>query len=221
MVQINNNQKQPFSIKDFRTMLKLYCTCVVIGVLLKFFSENEIQKERALIFIVVFLVLAINIYIGKNIFEKKTNEKQGLLLLFFSIIIGPVGFPLIYFVAEPSMKLSTFFYIYLLMLLLGIVIYSYTGFLRKYLKKIVNQKIYSIVAIVSILILLFIPALLMYKENYFYAFLYSGSLCLFFGILQYGRISAYYEQKEAKRYGDTVGMVERIKEAQREEEEKK
>ncbi|NAA54084.1 hypothetical protein [Enterococcus faecalis] len=202
-------------------MKKIYCVCVVVGVLLSFFSEKEIQKQRSLIFTTVFLILTISIYVGEKIFSKKTNDLQALLLLFLSIIIGPIGFPLIYFAAEPSMQLVDFFYSYLLMLLIGIFIYIYTACLRKYLKKIINQQVYTIVAIASILILLFIPALLIYNENYLYAFLYSGSLCFFFGILQYRRISVYFDQKEMSRYGNTVEIVERLKKEKREEEEKK
>lgn len=215
MVQMS--QLAPFKLNNFNTMIKTNVVFFLIGLLLYIVTEENIQKERSVFFIILFFVLLLVIIIGKSFFLSKKHEKLGLWMLYLNMTFSSIGFPLLAYATEVSQNLEIFIFNCVKMLFASLIVNIYFVIMKNYVRKLFSERIFAYVAGIPLVILLSIPAVLMIldDENFINALLWGGIICLSITIAQYPRIGAYFEQKNMKRYGNSLDIVNKKKEGEK------
>lgn len=209
------NVQSPFRLKNFDTMKKTYNVFFLVGIVLYFFSEETVQRQRSMLFCILFLVLSIICFVGRRCFINGKYEKISLWLLYLSMMVATIGFPLLVYSAEVSQSFQNFIFNCIIMFFASIIVNVYFIVMRKYGRKLISERFFDHIAAVPILILFFIPVVLMSFDDFINASVWCGIIGLSLTMPQYKRIGAYTKQKNMKRYGNSLDIVNKKKEGEK------
>lgn len=157
-----------------------------------------------------FLLLLITIF-AKKIFTSKKNEKLGLWLLYLSIVFSNMGIPMLnYVLAEQT--INELLYYTFLTVALSIIFLLYQRIIFRFKDKFSSEKIVSNLIAIPFGIILLISIIVIEKyDNFSYGLIGIGMLFLVGSIKQYQKITVYFEQKNADRYGKSLDILSNIK----------
>lgn len=208
MVQINT--VNPFQLKNFNTMIKTYGVFFLVGLLFYFFSGEDFQRKRSIFFCILFLFLLVIGIIGKHYFLSEKYKKMGLWMLYLSMMIATIGFPLLAYISEVTQNVETFIFNCIIMFSLSVIMIIYMITVGKYGRKFFSEN--TLAYVIMIPVLLIVPIIKYGVEDFFNAFVGIGAFFLVGTMAQYKRIGAYFEQKNMKRYGNSLDIVNKKKE---------
>ncbi|WP_413536869.1 hypothetical protein [Carnobacterium divergens] len=211
MVQIN--AVAPFQLKNFDTMIKTYGILFLVGLSLQIFPVLAIQKKKLIFFAIFFLTLMLMALLGKNFFKKKKNEVIGLWLLFITMILANFGILLVPFIGYAEQTIGEFLYYCMLTILVTLLFMAYVHLVYRYGRKRLSDKVIGImVGVPFVLVMVFSIFMIEKYENFSVGLIGIGMLFLSGTLKQYPRISAYFEQKNMKRYGNSLDIVNKKRE---------
>lgn len=214
MVQIN--KLSPFQLKNFVTMIKICMSLFLVGLLFYFFSGEDFQRERSIFFCILFLFLLVIVTIGNQCFVSGKYEKMGLWLLYLSMMIATIGFPLLSYIIDISQSFQSVVYNCAIIFFASIIVNAYFILMRKYGRKFFSERYFIHVALLPLIVLLFIPVILIsVGDNFVSTLLWCGIIALSITMIQYQRIGFYLEQKNMKRYGNSLDIVNKKKKAEK------
>lgn len=202
----------PFSIQTFNTFIKVYLIMFVISVFAYFIISDSFQKERTLIFTSLFLLLWFVLMVGKKLFLNKKHEKISLWLLYISMILSTVSFPVMEYITESYLNISDLVRNCILMFVIGISMAIYIMLLEKYGKNFLSKKLIEYMLTIPHLMLLVIP-LYLYRDYDVFSktFVWIGSFLLTGALIQYPRLKIYLNKNDIERYGSTTKYVKEKK----------
>ncbi|MGX7201246.1 hypothetical protein BCR22_02580 [Enterococcus plantarum] len=216
MVQIN--KVAPFQLKNFDTMIKTYGTFFLVGLFLQIFPVLAIQKKRLIFFAIFFLTLMLMALIGKIFFKKKKNEVIGLWLLFITMILANFGILLVPFIGYAEQTIGELLYYYMLTILVTLLFMVYVHLVYRYGRKRLSDKVIGImVGVPFVLVMIFSIFMIEKYGNFSVGLIGIGMLFLSGTLKQYPRIGAYFEQKNMNRYGNSLDIVNKKKEGEKNE----
>lgn len=210
------NVQSPFRLKNFDTMIKTYGILFVVGLFLQIFPVLAIQKKKLIFFAIFFLTLMLMGILGKKFFKKKKYEVIGLWLLFVTMVLANLGIPLVPFIGYAEQSLGELLYYCLLTILATLLFMSYVHLVYSYGRKKLSDKTKgTMVGVPFVLIMVFSIFMIEKYENFSVGLIGVGMLFLSGTLKQYPRIGAYTKQKNMKRYGNSLDIVNKKKEGEK------
>lgn len=193
-------------------MIKIYFISLIVSMFLFILLDENVQKKRMAILIILYSVLFIMTFIGKKKFVSRKNEKLGLYLLYISTLFIPISFLLLDFAIDVTKTFKNFMFNLSILLIISLTLFILLIIVKKYGEKYLPDNILAYLLATPIFLVMFISLITTDEENITNMFIGVGACIEIMLVIQYKRIAIYFEQKNTDRYGESLDILSNLKE---------